>query len=324
MSPRILTLAYHTVTKAQVETNSTLPVLPRISSFIQPSLTPATLATRLQTSQPLTSNDLTQSTTEWPQIKNDDSVWIELQAGNRDSDSEYILLPPSGGTCVAVAALVAAIPGYIPVYGLEHPGHSNSSLQQDTYWVQDLARLYAEIVRKHLVTVRGKKITIVGASFGAIVAAEMVLMFSSWLEENSILNNVQLVLLDAPVAGYPEGSNLSKLNGDHAREGPNGIHSNGHRSPDQLASAENGLTGVVHRQSIQALYRYSGRGVATKNDLKVIYVAARAETPIETELEEKRLWWTRIFPAMRWEELLATHEDLWQAKAADVLKLLQG
>lgn len=311
------------MTKARAETNSMLPVLPRISSFIQPSLTPATLATRLQTSQPLTSDDVTRSITEWPQTKNDNSVWIELEAGTQDSDSEYILLPPSGGTCVAVAALVAAIPKHIPVYGLEHPRHSNSSLQQDAYSVQELAALYAEIVRKHLVTVKAKKIIIVGASFGAVVAAEMLLVLSSLPDDNSILNNVQLVLLDAPVAGVPTESSLSKVNGHHTQEGLNGIHSNGNQFLDLSPSKENDPTGAVHRASIEALHRYSGPGVMTQNVLKVIYVAARAEQSSETGLEEKRLWWTRIFPAMRWEEVLATHEDLWQAKAAEVLKLLQ-
>lgn len=299
-------------------------MLPRISSFIQPSLTPATLATRLQTSQPSTSDDLTQSISKWPQFKNDHSVWIELQAGSQDSDSEYILLPPSGGTCVAVAELVAAIQRHIPVYGLEHPGHSNSSLQQDAYSVQELAKLYAEIVRKHLVTVKAKKIIIVGASFGALVAAEMLLVLSSLPDDNSILNNVQLVLLDAPVAGVPTESSLSKVNGHHTQEGLNCIHSSGSHFLDLSPFTENDPTGAVHRANIEALHRYSGPDVIAQNDLQVIYVAARTGTPNKTESEDKRLWWTRIFPAMRWEELLATHEELWQARATEVLELVQG
>lgn len=319
MSLRILILYKHD----RAETNVRLPLPPRISSFIQPSLTPGTLATKLQALQPFTSDDLTQSITKWPQIKNDHSMWVELRAGNQDSDSEYILLPPSGGTCVAVAALVAAIPGDIPVYGLEHPGHSNSSLQQDVYSVQDLARLYAEIVRKHLVTVKAKKIIIVGASFGAVVAAEMLLVLSCSPDQNSILNNVQLVLLDAPVAGVPTESSLSKVNGQHTREGLN-IHSNGNHFLDLSPSTENDSTGAVHRASIQAFHRYSGPDVTAQNDLQVTYVAARTGTPSKTELEEKRLWWTRVFPAMRWEELLATHEELWQVRATEVLELVQG
>lgn len=305
-------------------TDSVLPFLPRVSSFIQPSLTPATLAAGLQTLQVLAGDSLAENGTTWSYSKYEHTVLIKLQAGDQDSESKYILLPPSGGTCVALAPLVSAIPGHIPVYGLEHPRHSTSSGQQDASSVEHLARLYADAVRNHLGTVKSKKTIIVGASFGGVVATEMFLRLSSSPDGSSILKNVQLVLLDAPIAGYSAVSGFSRANGHHTQAEAVGIHGNGSHTIDQSAFQEDHPTEAVHRESIQALRKYSGPGEIAPKSIQALYVAARGEKSGEAGLIEKKCWWTHIFPEMRWEELQSTHEDLWQAKSIDVLKFVQG
>lgn len=245
-------------------------------------------------------------------------MWIQLQAGDQNADCQFILLPPSGGTCVALAALVTAMPAQCPVYGLEHPGHSTSLWDQDEYSVPSLAALYAGPVRGHLLKARAKKTVIMGASFGAVVATEILYNLSSFPDSSMILQNVQLVLLDAPAV-----SDFSYLNGHHTNGDVVTVNGNGNHAPKREPFSEDVPTEAVHRASIQALRAYKGPDAALSTGTKVLYVSARAKRSGSTNSEDKKLWWTRIFPKMQWEELESTHEELWRAKAADVLRLVQ-
>ena len=251
-------------------------------------------------------------------------MWIQLQAGDENADCQFILLPPSGGTCVALAGMVSAIPEHSPIYGLEHPGHSTSLWDQNEYSVPTLAALYAGPVRDHLINAKAKKTIIVGASFGAVVASEMLHSLSSLPDNSMILQNVQLVLLDAPVAGASAVSDFSQVNGHRTQGEVTALNGNGNHAIKRDSFPGDIPTEAVHHASIQALRAYPGPGTTTPTGVQVLYVSARAKRPGKTGFDDKRLWWTRIFPKMRWEELESTHEELWQANAADVMRLVKG
>lgn len=188
----------------------------------------------------------------------------------------------------------------------------------------DLARLYADTVYNHLGTVKAKKMIIVGASFGGVIATEMLQRLSSLPDSSNILKNVELVLLDAPVAGMPAASGFSKMNGLQSQGEIIAVNGNGNYSIELSPFPDDAPTEAVHHASIHALQTYSGPGATAPIGVPVLYVSARGEKLGKTDLGEKKLWWTHIFPALRWEELQSTHEELWQAKADEVLRFVKG
>lgn len=123
--------------------------------------------------------------------------------------------------------------------------------------------------------------------------------------------DVELVLLDAPVTGTLAASRVSKIDGFQSQYDSIADHGNEKYSVELPPFMDDGPTDAVHRASIHALRAYSGPGATAPIDFQVLYISARVEIPGEADLEEKRLWGTDIFPALRWEELQSTHEELW-------------
>jgi surfactin synthase thioesterase subunit len=222
------------------------------------------------------------------------------------------------------------------VYGLEHPGHSSDLRQQNSYSLPDLARLYADAVLNHLDTVGVKQVVFIGTSFGGVVATEMLHNLSSSLRSFKLLENVKLVLLDAALGGNVAASGFSGLDDiqpqgeivtEHTDENNSIVlstpSSNSADTP-YLQPMMDASVKPVYRSNIHALQSYSGPDTTALTGIQVLYVLARGDGLVETTLEKKRLWWTNIFPALQWEELQCTHEQLWQKQAVEVINIIHA
>ena len=292
-------------------------------------LTPKTLAQKLKGQWPQVDSHRSNG----PRAEDDRtaSPLCSLKAGSKEASKAVVLLPPSGGTCATLSALVASIPQEVTTLGLEHPRHV-SNLAQVSYSISDLAKLFADHIVSHATWRLHDQIILIGASFGGIVATEMSKHLLA--DQTSSTKNIKLVLLDPPAveadSSSPSSSDGSKtvptpgpdfeeVNHDDADTRGNEIKS---AEPlNQRQDLESSLTvaNMINSANIRALNDFCMPVLGP--DVEALYVCATADG--KDDIEKKRAWWQTVLPKLEWAAIDCTHEELWKRYAAEVVAMLE-
>ncbi|KAJ7098559.1 hypothetical protein B0H15DRAFT_797266 [Mycena belliarum] len=162
-----------------------------ISAFAQDSVTPLSLAARVQgVTGPKTS---TPASSARPAAVMSSKFCTILHSG--DASSVYALIAPAGGSCAGFVDFTkyeAAADNSRTVVSLEHPHFCRNDVSIDeTLSIEHLASVYS----KELLAVLPQltHLTLVGASFGGVIAHEMV----EYLSPHGVVLE-KMVLLDSP------------------------------------------------------------------------------------------------------------------------------
>lgn len=223
------------------------------------------------------------------QRKGRSNVFSELVSFHQsgDSDLAYILLPPAGGSCASLNDLISKLSDRASILVLEHRNYIRPG--NGFYSVEQLAAQFVAAIDSQ--NIDCTQYTFIGASFGGVVAVEIIRMMLS----RSISLGFRLVLLDSPAPQVKGGAKILQ---------------------DGSAKMETSVDRVVSDVQDENATALAGYQAATgMQDIDALYVAASSKS-VEKSSQAESLWST-LLPQMKVERVEGDHMEIWRGRNAE-------
>lgn len=290
----------------------------RVSGFMAPVCTPSTL-TSLYISHNGHRNTSVAS-----------GIITVLQDGQNDGKI-FLLIPPAGYSYASLSELSSVLPSNSRVLALNHPTHPNPG--GNSLSVAELAHHFTNTLRSHLTA---SPLTLIGASFGGIIATEMAQIIRN---DNLVSSDdLMLVLLDSPAPRINEisssisvtpisdseeanrssiGSSPSSSRGSQCSP-PSSLTTSRESLPSNIpTSKDDSAVDALQTEDILALRELE----APKQPLEIksLYVGSE-----ETWTEQTRASWNALLPSCRFEKVPGGHVSIWHGETVEKVVEMMG
>lgn len=233
-----------------------------------------------------------------------------------ESDLAYILLPPSGGSCASVTDLISNLSQDASILVLEHPNYVRPG--GTSYSIEQLAAQFVAAIDSQ--SLNSKRYVLIGASFGGVVAFQMIRTLLSSRSKSPA--DVQLVLLDSPAAAQVVIDGPAKV----LQEEEDSDITNKEPSPPVADPA----VSDVQAENATALAGYEaaaiGIGIGTQ-DIDALYIAACSTAAAKTDNLQGRgeTYWSGVLSKMSVERISGDHMDIWRGpNAASTVRFIEN